>query len=148
MAAAWLDVNPVLLTALTAALSAQVLKFLLYAWYRRRARLERLLGAGGMPSSHSAMVAALVTGIGRRYGPHSSAFAVATVFGLIVLYDAIGVRRAVGLQARYLNRLQRALSVHPVRMGEEPQDFPEYIGHTPVEVLIGTLWGVAWAIWG
>jgi acid phosphatase family membrane protein YuiD len=129
--------NRVLISALTAAVTAQLLKFLIYALPRRRPRFERLVGAGGMPSSHSAMVAALVFSLGFRYGWKSAAFAVSCVFGLIVLYDAISVRRTVGLQSRYLNRLSQSDN-YP----SEDASLPEFVGHTPVEVLAGTLWGL------
>ncbi|MBX5466547.1 MAG: divergent PAP2 family protein [Firmicutes bacterium] len=129
--------NPVLTAAVGAALSAQVLKFLLFYWRRRRARWERLVGPGGMPSAHAAMVSALAAGTARRYGPQSAAFAVAAVVALIVLYDAVGVRRAVGIHAQALNRLAR----------DGERRLSESVGHTPYEVLVGTLWGIAWALW-
>ncbi len=129
--------NKVLISALAAAVTAQILKFVIYTLPRRKARFERLVGAGGMPSSHSAMVSALVFSLGFRYGWKSAAFAVSCVFGLIVLYDAISVRRTVGLQSRYLNRLARS-----DRYSSEEPSLPEFVGHTPVEVLAGTLWGL------
>lgn len=134
----WLDHgNRILIGALTAAFTAQLLKFLIYAASRRRPRYERLFGAGGMPSSHSAMVAALVFSIAFRYGWKSPGFAISCVFGLIVLYDAMSVRRTVGLQSRYLNRLSRS-DDYP----DETQSLPEFVGHTPAEVIAGTLWGL------
>ncbi|MCY0907885.1 divergent PAP2 family protein [Sulfobacillus sp. hq2] len=129
--------NRILISALTAALSAQLLKFVLYAIGRRKAQYERLFGAGGMPSSHSAMVAALVFSIAFRYGWKSPDFAISSVFGLIVLYDALSVRRTVGLQSRYLNRLARS-DDYP----DGDKSLPEFVGHTPMEVIAGTLWGL------
>lgn len=123
-------INRPLVVALVAAGSAQLLKFFLYIWYRKRARFERLFGAGGMPSSHSAMVGALTTAIGFEAGFLSPLFAISSVLGIIVLYDAIGVRRTVGLQSKYLNRVS------------DTDDFPEFVGHTPIEVLMGALWGI------
>ncbi len=123
-------INRPLVVALVAAGSAQLLKFVLYIWYRKRARFERLFGAGGMPSSHSAMVGALAASIGFEAGFLSPLFAISSVLGIIVLYDAIGVRRTVGLQSKYLNRVS------------DTDDFPEFVGHTPIEVLMGALWGI------
>ncbi len=125
-----MESNRVLLVALIAVGSAQLMKFVLYAWYKKRTRFERLFGSGGMPSSHSAMVSALATGVGFQTGWRSPVFAVSCVMGIIVLYDAIGVRRTVGLQSKYLNQMS------------ETEDFPEFVGHTPFEVLMGALWGV------
>lgn len=141
LAQSLLRANVVLSVAVGAALSAQVIKFLLFVWYRKRARFDRLIGAGGMPSAHSAMVTALASGIGRHWGFGSPAFSVAAVFALIVLYDAVGVRRTVGLQSRVLNRISQ-------RDGgsEAEQRLPEFVGHTPVEVLAGTVWGVIWVL--
>lgn len=130
--------NRILILSLTAAASAQLLKFVLYAWYRKRARLERLFGAGGMPSAHSAMVTALASSVGYQYGWRSPLFAMAAVFGLIVLYDATGIRRTVGLQSRYLNQVSRTDGLQ----GLNEQDFPEFVGHTPLEVLFGAAWGI------
>lgn len=131
--------NRVLIVAITAAGSAQLLKFMLYAWRRRRTRLERLYGVGGMPSSHSAMVTALVASVGYQYGWRTPLFAISAVFGLIVLYDAVSLRQTVGRQSRYLNQVSRTDGLS----GLTETDFPEFVGHTPLEVLVGAAWGVA-----
>ncbi len=132
-----LDSNRVLVSAVTAAVTAQLLKFLIYVLSRHEPRYDRLVGAGGMPSSHSAMVVALVSSIGYQYGWRSGEFAISAVFGLIVLYDAIHVRRVVGLQSRYLNLVSRSEYVADI-----DRDFPEFVGHTPWEVAAGTIWGL------
>lgn len=131
-----LGVSPALFAAVTAAVSAQALKL---GWDAVRRKPVRLLGAGGMPSAHSAMVAALATALALRQGVGATAFAVAAVFSVIVIYDAMGVRQTVGLQSRYLNRLQQRV---PAGSGEP---FPERVGHTPLEVAAGALWGVLWS---
>lgn len=138
-----LEANRILSVALLAALSAQVIKFLFYLGARRRARLDRLVGAGGMPSSHSAMVAALATAVGYDYGWTSALFAVSCIFGLVVLYDAIGVRRTVGLQSRYLNQVSRSRQEFDIL----DREFPEYVGHTPREVVAGAVWGILISLW-
>lgn len=91
-----------------------------------------------MPSSHSAMVTALATSIGYQHGWHSDLFAVVVVFALIVLYDAIGIRQAVGRQSVFLNRVQRETTIGDLVRA----DLPELVGHTPIEVLGGAIWGV------
>lgn len=137
--AAGLGINPSLAAAVSAALSAQAIKFGWDFVRRRRARLGRLVGAGGMPSAHSAMVAALATAFAIRDGVGSASFAISTVLALIVIYDAVGVRQTVGLQSRFLNRLQRRAPSG----SEDP--FPEFVGHTPLEAVAGALWGVLWS---
>ncbi len=129
--------NRVLISAVTAAATAQLLKFLIYMVLRHEPRYDRLFGAGGMPSSHSAMVVALLSSIGYQYGWRSGEFAISAVLGLIVLYDAIHVRRVVGLQSRYLNLVSRS-----EYLADIDRNFPEFIGHTPWEVAAGAIWGL------
>lgn|SRR5574341_1773312 len=106
---------------------------------------HQLAGTGGMPSSHSAMVSALATGVGLENGFDSGLFAIATIFAMIVTYDAAGVRRQAGTHARALNQIiAELLSGHPM---EEIQ-FNELLGHSKIEVLAGVLFGISiMAIW-
>lgn len=97
------------------------------------------MSSGGFPSSHSAIVSALSLGIGRYYGWDSPIFAVAAVFGMIVLYDAAGVRRAAGKQAEVLNQLIERLYHGPDFAQER---LKELIGHTPLEVFGGVMVGI------
>jgi acid phosphatase family membrane protein YuiD len=127
-----------LILALTASMSAQLLKVPVYRIWRRRWDWRRAIGAGGMPSAHSAMVTSLATAVGYARGFHSDLFAITMVFALIVLYDAVGIRQAVGRQSAFLNRMQRETPI-----GEVIQThLPEFVGHTPLEVLAGAAWGV------
>ena len=104
--------------------------------------IKRFWETGGMPSSHSSTVSALVTSVGIVYGTVTPLFAVSIVFAIIVLYDAAGIRRAAGKQASVLNRLGASLSkLFDERFSEE--QLKELLGHTPVEVLIGTFLGIA-----
>ena len=119
---------------------AQVLKVVVTSVRRRHLDLRVLADQGGMPSSHSAIVAALTTVVGRLNGVSSDVFAVALIFSIVVMYDAQGVRRAAGLQAAVLNRLVDDLMAH--RPIPETR-LRELIGHTPVEVLVGAALGVA-----
>ncbi|NLY54768.1 MAG: divergent PAP2 family protein [Firmicutes bacterium] len=136
--------NEVLQAAFLAWLIAQGAKTLL-AWHATgRFSLERLVGSGGMPSSHSALVVALTTGVGLREGWGSTLTAITVVFSAIVMYDAAGVRRAAGKQARVLNKIVSELAANkPVR----EERLKELLGHTPFEVIVGALLGVAVALW-
>lgn len=133
--------NYILLSALAAWLLAQILKVVFYGIKNRTINLERLIGAGGMPSSHTATVVALTVAVGRFEGLGSPLFAVAFILACVVMYDATGVRRAAGEQAKVLNKLMFAHSE------EEPMDaekaLKEFLGHTPLEVFGGAILGIA-----
>lgn len=139
MAHALLHENRILVLAVGASLSAQLLKVLTHLGSTGRWDWSRAWGAGGMPSSHSAMVTALATGLGYQHGFDSGLFAIAAVFALIVLYDAMGIRHVVGQQGEFLNRLQKEGTLTSKR----PEHLPELVGHTFWEVLLGVAWGVA-----
>lgn len=133
--------NRWLWTAVLASVGAQVLKVLLILLLERRWRPTAFMETGGMPSSHSAMVAALTTGVGLTQGMRSEVFAVSAVFALIVMYDATGVRHSSGQQARLLNDLVEELRA-VVREGFAPKPLRVLLGHTYLEVLVGTLIGI------
>jgi acid phosphatase family membrane protein YuiD len=118
---------------------AQAAKVILTSFRQRRLNLRVLAQTGGMPSSHSAIVMALTTAIGKYAGPTTPQFAIALIFSFVVMYDAAGLRRAAGRQAAVLNRLVEDL-VH--MRGVEEQRLRELLGHTPVEVLVGAVLGV------
>lgn len=136
--------NFVLVTALCASITAQIIKVLLNLITFRRFIAERMWGAGGMPSSHSATVCAMVVATGRFCGVSSPEFAIAAVLSIIVMYDAMGVRYETGEQAKLLNRLftewmdQGAASFPFLR----DKKLKEMVGHTPIEVLTGAILGV------
>ncbi|MGI6364838.1 MAG: divergent PAP2 family protein [Bacillota bacterium] len=132
--------NPIFEAALTAWLLAQILKVIFELLFRRRLDFGRLVGAGGMPSSHAAFVAALSTAVGRIRGWDSPELAISLVFALIIMYDAAGVRRAAGKQARILNRIMADLQ-QGGRLFAEGERLKEFLGHTPVEVLAGAALG-------
>lgn len=123
---------------------AQFLKVVITLIMDKKLNLYRMVGSGGMPSSHSSMVMALSTGVGLLEGFDSVAYAIALCFALIVMYDASGVRRAVGKQAIILNTMLDDLYQHrPI-----PHDrLKELVGHTPYEVLAGAALGIAIANW-
>ncbi|HEX8733490.1 MAG TPA: divergent PAP2 family protein [Ktedonobacterales bacterium] len=118
---------------------AQLIKTLVAVRKDKRLNLGHLVGAGGMPSSHSALVMGLATGIARIDGLDSVAFALAAVFAGVVMYDAAGVRLAVSKQARILNRM---LDDFFHERGIAEQKLRELIGHTPIQVFAGALIGI------
>lgn len=132
--------NPVLLSALIAWLIAQTLKVLIELILKRKINWALLFQAGGMPSSHSAMVSAAAISTGLVHGFDSAAFSVAAVFAMIVIYDATGVRRESGRQAVLINSIIEELSKGKM----PPQDkLKEVLGHTPGEAFLGTILGLS-----
>ena len=133
----FLDLYP-LIAALISMTVAQIIKSVYFYFKDDRLNLRHLFTAGGMPSSHSAMVASLSTAVGLQEGWNSSLFCVCIVFSLVVLYDATGVRRAVGRQAAIVNQM-----VHDFSHGNfKPKKLTELLGHTPAEVVVGVLLGI------
>jgi len=130
--------NPYLTIPLIAWGIAQVLKLIISSVQERRLNLGALASMGGMPSSHTALVVSVTTVVGVRQGVSSPLFGVAAIFTGVVMYDAAGVRRAAGLQARVLNRMIDDL--RHLQLKEER--LRELIGHTPFEVVAGALIGV------
>lgn len=128
-------------TGFAAAMIAQLIKVLLVLVLEKRWRPGLFLETGGMPSSHTALVAAMCTGIGYTHGVGSPIFAVAVVFSSIVMYDATGVRRSAGMQARLLNELMIEIR-ELVREGFAPQPLRVLLGHTYLEVAVGLLLGI------
>lgn len=131
--------NKVLLACFTAWIIAQVLKIVLTFKSNRKIDLTRFVGSGGMPSSHTALVMALSTSIGKLYGWDSPIFSIALCFALVVMYDAAGVRRAAGNQAKILNMIIEDLANNKPLANEK---LKELIGHTPKEVVAGALLGI------
>lgn len=105
----------------------------------KKFNFKRILGAGGMPSSHSAVVASLTTMVGKEYGIDSAIFAVSLIFSLVVMYDAAGVRRAAGKQAQILNKIVETPGLTNVQVSER---LVEVLGHTPTQVIVGAFIGV------
>lgn len=136
-----LSQNTILLSAVAGWLVAQILKTLIHLFFTKKFVAERLVGSGGMPSSHSATVCALCTSTCYYYGVSSFEFALTFIFSLVVMYDAIGVRRETGIQAKVLNEMITIFE----DMGSDmnPQDkLKEFVGHSPLQVLMGAILGV------
>lgn len=105
----------------------------------KKFNFKRILGAGGMPSSHTGVVMALTTLIGRSEGFDSPMFAISITFAFVVMYDAAGVRRAAGKQAQLLNKLVETPGLTGIQVQEK---LVEVLGHTPKQVLVGALIGI------
>jgi acid phosphatase family membrane protein YuiD len=135
--------NHALLVSATAWAIAQVLNVLIFFLQERQLDLWRLVSAGGMPSSHSALVSALATEVALIEGVQSITFAVAVVFAAVVMYDAAGIRQAVSIQARILNRM---LDEYFKRQRFSEERLRELLGHTRVEVFFGSLLGISIAL--
>ncbi len=118
----------------------QVIKVILVMLTERRVVLERFVGAGGMPSSHSATVCTLTICIGRVLGFSSPEFALAFVISLIIMYDAAGVRRAAGQQASVLNKMLD--DWHTANQEFTQIELKELLGHTPLQVAVGAFIGI------
>lgn len=153
--------NYVLVVSVLSWFTAQVIKTVVHLVRFRKFSVERLTGAGGMPSSHSALVCAMTIAVSRKTGVSSPEFAIAFLFSLVVMYDAMGVRRAAGLHAKEINRMRRQIAEYEEEFsagveGEGPEEdeesveippkpyreLKEYLGHTPLEVLGGALLGI------
>ena len=132
--------NSVLITALIGWFAAQVLKMIL-VWDKKKFDFKRIIGSGGMPSSHSSFVMALTMSIGFTQGFDS---AISAVMSFVVMYDAAGVRRSAGQQAAILNKLVE--SVMNADFSKTEKRLKELLGHTPIEVFAGAILGVIIAI--
>ena len=137
--------NQIFVAAVLGWLVAQVLKTIIHMIVNKQFVAERMVGGGGMPSSHSATVCALATATGMRYGGGSFEFAVAIMLAIIVMYDAMGVRRETGIQGRVINEM---LDIF-MNMGKEisaEAKLKELVGHTPLQVLMGAVLGCVIAV--
>jgi uncharacterized protein len=133
--------NRILIVSVLACFTAQFLKPFIELARHGKFNVRSIIEAGGMPSSHSAMVTALAGGVGQSAGWASTEFAIACVFAIIVMYDAMGIRQAAGLHARRLNQLVDELLSDRTEFSEER--LKELLGHTPWQVLIGSIVGAA-----
>lgn len=135
--------NKILMTTVSAWLIAQTLKVVLGVFRLKKFDFRLFIGSGGMPSTHAAGAASLATSIGLECGFDSVYFALAFAFGVVVMFDAQGVRRSTGKQAGILNKIMEDIywqgKIQEIRLRE-------LIGHTPVEVIIGLFLGIAIAL--
>lgn len=141
MAGFWQEIfaNKVLWVTLLSWALAQGIKIIIGLAQGQKFNFYWILRTGGLPSAHSAAVAALATGLGREVGFNSPFFALATIFALITMFDAQTWRRSIGVQAKILNKIKADL--HEGKKIEE-ENLKELIGHTPVEVFAGAFLGI------
>jgi len=133
--------NHVLIAGLIGWFLAQTLKIPIYYLVERKWDLHRFHGAGGMPSSHTAMTVAATIMVGAQEGFHSALFAVSALFCCVVMYDATGVRRETGRQATIINRILDQLLIKGKPISDV--ELKELVGHKPIEVAAGALLGIA-----
>jgi uncharacterized protein len=135
--------NNVLICCMIAWFLAQILKIPIDLWRTQKIHWGIFFSAGGMPSSHSAMMTATTLGIGLFHGFNDPLFGLAVAISMIVLYDATGVRRQAGMQAQKINKIiDELLQGHPI----SEKQLKEVLGHTPIEVGGGVILGVAIAL--
>lgn len=136
--------NHIINVSLLAFLTAQILKMIFILIRYKKLDFRRLLGSGGMPSSHSAIVCAMATSVGKLYRLDSGLFAIATVIAIVVMFDASNVRRSAGDQAKILNYILD-------NWGHQKPEFvvkelKEMLGHTPFEVFAGAALGILFGV--
>lgn len=134
--------NRVLLAAVTGWFVAQVLKTIIHLFVTKEFVAERMVGSGGMPSSHSSTVCALTTAIAFQFGVGSVEFAVAAIMSIIVMHDAMGVRRETGIQAQLLNDMMEIFSDMGRSEISAYDKLKEFVGHSPLQVLAGAILGI------
>ena len=135
--------NRILIAGALGWLTAQVLKTIIFAITNHGLNWSRLVGDGGMPSGHSATVTAIAVSCGMELGFDSPIFAVACFMAIIVMHDAMGVRRETGKQSQVLNHLVEVVYAKNLTPEEK---LKEFVGHTPLHVFFGFLLGLCIAI--
>lgn len=137
--------NEILMSAGLSWILAQIIKTIIHLILTKKFVAERLIGSGGMPSCHSATVCALTTSVIINEGINSPFFAIATILSIIVMYDAMGVRRETGLQSKALNEIIQLIE----DMGKDlsaDEKLKEFVGHTPIQVFVGAILGIIVAL--
>lgn len=147
--------NPILTVGIISWLAAQILKTIHYSIKYKTFNPERITGAGGMPSSHSSLVVSVAIYTLKYQGYQSPAFALSMILAGVVIYDAMSVRYNAGLHAKELNRLRKVIDEIDDELSQlsgddefdidelsDRKEFKEFLGHTPIEVLAGSLLGI------
>ncbi len=138
MIATQLMQNKILIVTVIAWTVSCLIKGVIYFIVKRKLAMKNIFGTGGMPSSHSATTAALATIIGFERGFDNDLFAISFAFALIVMYDAMGIRRAAGVHAKHINYIEEKL----LEKESNELKLNESLGHRPIEVLAGALIGI------
>ena len=134
------------MVAATSWFVAQVIKTIIHFILSKQFVMERLVGSGGMPSSHSSTVTALATATYMEFGASSFEFAIAVLFAIVVMHDARGVRRETGIQAKLLNDIVKIFEDMGRKEISTQDKLKEFVGHTPLQVLIGAILGMLIAV--
>ncbi len=147
--------NPIMSVGFISWMAAQIIKTFVHAIKVKSFNPERLVGAGGMPSSHSALVVSVALYTGRAVGYSTPLFALAMMLAVIVIYDAMSVRYNAGLHAKELNRMRKVIDEMDDEISQlcgadeediddisEKKDLKEFLGHTPIEVMAGSMLGI------
>lgn len=137
--------NEVLMSAALSWALAQIIKTIIHLAMTKKFVVERLIGSGGMPSCHSAAVCALVTSLVINEGVGSYFVAIAGLLAIVVMYDATGVRRETGNQAKLLNELIDMFKKNGSDLSNDDK-LKEFVGHTPLQVLVGAILGICFAL--
>lgn len=132
--------NKTAMACIVAWFLAQFIKIIIELILYKKLDLRRIMGSGGMPSSHSALVCCMATSVGKYVGLDQPLFAVATALAFIVMYDALNVRRAAGEQAKVLNYIM--LNWKDLKPEMFSKELKELLGHTPIQVFVGGLMGI------
>ena len=138
--------NKIIQTGAIAWVSSQIIKTIIHLIVNKKIVWERLVGDGGMPSSHSATVTSVATAAGFIEGWNSSIFAVAVFLAIIVMHDARGVRRETGEQAVVINDMLELFEKMGAGSLTPEQTLKEFVGHTPLQVLAGGILGFVVAV--
>jgi len=133
--------NKVLINGVAAWVIAQILKMLIYTIINKKFHMRRLVGDGGMPSSHSATVTAIAVTCALSYGLGSFEFGVTVILAFIVMHDAMGVRKETGKQAKVLNEMIEFIDSMGKDLSPE-EKLKEFVGHTPMQVFAGAALGL------
>lgn len=141
--------NYLIIIAVIACAAAQIIKIIIDIFTKRRIGIDAIWATGGMPSSHSALVCALTVGVIKLYGFDSPLFAITLMFSLVIIRDALGVRRQVGEHAKALNLLllefievTKKQETYKAKADKVGKIFSEMVGHTPLQVLMGSILGI------
>lgn len=137
--------NEVFMSAFLSWVLAQVIKTIIHLSMTKKFVPERLIGSGGMPSCHSAAVCAMVTALIINEGVGSNYVAIAGLLAIVVMYDATGVRRETGNQAKLLNELIDMFTKDGSTLSNGDK-LKEFVGHTPLQVLVGAILGIGFAL--
>lgn len=138
--------NEILMSAILSWLLAQIVKTFIHLFETRKFVPERLIGSGGMPSCHSAAMCALTTSILINEGIGSVYLAIAAVMSVVVMYDAMGVRRETGIHSAVLNEIISDYRESGKELTPAERKMREFMGHTPLQVLVGALLGISFAL--